>query len=389
MEAKALVNKPVIPRLSPEQQVLLGAIRVDGAQEERLREILARGLDWPLLRQMALSHEVLPLLYIRLKALGEDLLPTDELEQLRALYLANVHRTLRLTQKLLRALDLLAGRGIEALPFKGPALAVQAYGEVSLRQFVDLDILIHPQNFRPTYELLVNAGYGPLFPMSDRKAEELMGSAQVCPDPAQPHAVADRRLRRWMRHVNHLGFSGHDCMLEVHWAVAPRFLASRLDPERFWQGLQSAYLNGRGLPVFSPENTALTLCLHGARHRWYQLKGIADLAHLVQRYPTLDGASLLEQSEGLGLRRILCLGLQLAEVVGGAALQPAVRTLVYQDVHARELAHHVQGLLFVGKQSDGHNGLVARLLFDLRSRDHLQDQLCYLFERILYSAQRA
>ena len=383
MEVKALVHKPVIPRLSPEQQVLLGAIRVDGAQDERLREILARGLDWPLLRQMALSHEVLPLLYTRMKALGEGLLPTDELEQLRALYLANVHRTLRLAQKLLRALDLLAGRGIEALPFKGPALAVQAYDELPLRQFIDLDILIHPQDLRPAYDLLVAAGYRPLFPPGGGIAGRL-ARADYAPSASDRVPPMDaRQLSYWLRRLNHLAFSDQASTLEVHWAVAPRFLALTLEPECFWRGLRAARLNGREIRLLSPENSALVLCLHGARHRWYQLKEIADLAQLMRRCPELDWPALFDRGKELGIRRILCLALQLAEEVGGASLPAEIRVPVRADAQVRGLACQARGWLFEGSGPGGARDLMDRLLFDLRCRERFQDRLYYLYDRVL------
>jgi len=40
---------------------------------------------------------------------------------------------------------LLEENGIEALTFKGPALAQMAYGDTSLRHYSDLDILIRKE----------------------------------------------------------------------------------------------------------------------------------------------------------------------------------------------------------------------------------------------------
>jgi hypothetical protein len=44
------------------------------------------------------------------------------------------------------------------VPFKGPALAVQAYGDLSLRQYDDLDLLIHEADVPRAYQLLIANG---------------------------------------------------------------------------------------------------------------------------------------------------------------------------------------------------------------------------------------
>ena len=61
----------------------------------------------------------------------------------------NAQRSLRLTQRTAKILACLARRGIEAIPYKGPALAQTVYGDVAMRQFSDLDILIRCVGLRP------------------------------------------------------------------------------------------------------------------------------------------------------------------------------------------------------------------------------------------------
>jgi len=64
-----------------------------------------------------------------------------------------------MTQHLLKVLDLLTGSGVEAIPFKGPVLAVQAYGDLLMRSFVDLDILIHAKDLSRVSKILIDQGY--------------------------------------------------------------------------------------------------------------------------------------------------------------------------------------------------------------------------------------
>ena len=64
------------------------------------------------------------------------------LEALRQQDKANAHRALWLTLELLNIHRHLQTRGLEVLPYKGPVLAETLYGNVAMRQFSDLDLLI-------------------------------------------------------------------------------------------------------------------------------------------------------------------------------------------------------------------------------------------------------
>src|SRR5207249_1097507 len=71
----------------------------------------------------------------------------------------NARRNLYMLRALLEILDLFEQHGIRAIPFKGPLLAAQAYGGVALRCFLDLDILIQPNELERARSLLVSRGY--------------------------------------------------------------------------------------------------------------------------------------------------------------------------------------------------------------------------------------
>ena len=50
---------------------------------------------------------------------------------------------------------------IQALAFKGPTLAQNAYGDITLRQFGDLDILIRKKDRSRMVSILLNEQYIP------------------------------------------------------------------------------------------------------------------------------------------------------------------------------------------------------------------------------------
>ena len=58
-------------------------------------------------------------------------------------------------------LDVLAGRGIRALPLKGTALAESVHGDASMRRSVDIDVLVAPDALSEAAEALRALGYAP------------------------------------------------------------------------------------------------------------------------------------------------------------------------------------------------------------------------------------
>ena len=86
------------PSFTPEQELLLWLIRVDHTKDQRAAEILSRGIDWNYVRVTAIQHGIIPLLYKRLKEEMSDLVPSNDLAELRTLFMANAVRNLRMTQ---------------------------------------------------------------------------------------------------------------------------------------------------------------------------------------------------------------------------------------------------------------------------------------------------
>ena len=145
----------------PEVELLLLCARTcDGsARAQRIRDLLQKDLDWLSLLRTASQHGVMPLMYHSLKTLCPDAVPQAILAQLHAHFLANTAHNLRLTQELLTLLHLWESHRVSVIPYKGLTLAAAIYGNLALRQFGDLDILVRPQDARQARELPFARGY--------------------------------------------------------------------------------------------------------------------------------------------------------------------------------------------------------------------------------------
>ncbi|NJN18389.1 MAG: nucleotidyltransferase family protein [Oscillochloris sp.] len=126
-------------RATTEQQVLLAALRA--ALNPAVPAVPApQAIDWDSLLSLAERHRVLPLLVAGLLDVPALLRDRARAEALRSMMLAG---------ELRHILSLLKQAGVTAIPYKGPALALQIYGNAALRQGGDLDLLIAPRDLMP------------------------------------------------------------------------------------------------------------------------------------------------------------------------------------------------------------------------------------------------
>jgi hypothetical protein len=337
------------PKFTPEQEVLLWAIRVDHTKDQRVAEILTSGIEWGYMRETAIQHGIIPLLYKRLKGEMADLVPSDELTTLRTLFLANAIRNIRMTQQLLKLLDLLANSSVEAMPFKGPVLAVQAYGDLSMRSFRDLDILIHANDLGRVYQILTDQGY-------------------VLTDPSQMNA---QKILRIIKQKD-LQFAFHENILEVHWKIIERTFAVPLDMDQIWDRSLPFFINDQKIKTLSPEDMVIVLCFHGIKHAWQSLNWLADLIYTISNNPDLKWHDLFARAENIGLKRIVLIGLFLAHKNGGIRYGFEIENLFASDTTMQKLASKIQLNAFQ------YQTLLIKPFFYLKSRERFKDQIMFL-----------
>ena len=107
-----------------------------------MHAIVDAGVDWHRAIRMASVQTVMPLVYRYLTSELEGVLPAAAADMLRGAFFGNSVRNRALACELVRLMALLKAGGVEPLALKGPALAMAAYGDVAMRQFTDLDLLV-------------------------------------------------------------------------------------------------------------------------------------------------------------------------------------------------------------------------------------------------------
>jgi hypothetical protein len=339
----------------PEGQILIWVARrsLDDRAAEQLRQLLRPGLDWEYLVQSADRHCLVPLLYVHLNKVAPSLVPQPVLSELRNAYHEYTRCNFLLTGELIKVLESLEGNGIQAIPFKGPTLALQAYGEVGLRQFADLDVLVHKQDVPQVRELLISRGFKPTTELT----------------PVQQAALL--RFDCAYNFDNQRGV-----VLDVHWDFIEQHFSIDMNSDGLWDRLESITIGDKRSMTLSAEDLLLILCLHGFTHLWERLGWISDVASLIDARNDLDWQSVFQNAERLGLRRILMLGLVLASDLLGATIPAKARATIAADGVVTGLAHQLRQQLFEERPAPGFfGGAILHLKMRERKRDRFRSCL--------------
>jgi hypothetical protein len=335
----------------PEIRLLISCVSPAKNQGESIRVLADEKLDWELLLRLAARHAITPLLYCKLKAVSPHRISAP----LETAFQENARNSLLLTGELLQLQQLFQREGIPVLPVKGPTLAMAAYGNLALRQFVDLDLLVPKSHALHARDLLLARGY--------------VNHQQLSP----------RREKAYLRvyYEFTLSSEGGQSLVELQWATTPHFFSVPLEISPFWDRAESICLAHREVPSLCTEDLLLVLCIHGAKHCWSYLSLVADVAWLITRRPNVQWDALLQRARSIGGLRMVLLGLKLASSILEAPLPQSLLQSIESDRSVRILAAKVTARLFSPRDQPG--GILRDGIFHMQAREHWQDRARYVY----------
>jgi hypothetical protein len=259
-------------------------------------------------------------------------------------------RNLQMAGELVRLLDALEAAGVRALSYKGPVLALAAYGDLGMRRFSDLDVLVHPADVAAASAVLEACGYAGGYAFT----------------PAEARAF--ERLDGDYPFVHH----GTGILVELHCRVASTRFVVDLPTEALWAESVDMELAGRPVRTLSPRHGALVAAVHGAKHRWKRLEWLVSFAVLAR---AADAAALMDAAGRARAERDLLLALALAERVLGQEVPAALGARVAADAVVARLAGQVDSELRLGGGDDAAD---ANLRFNLLLRRGVVERLRYV-----------
>jgi len=331
----------------PEKRLLICCARTQLPPKfaEEIRKLAALRLDWDFLFDEATGNSLRPFVARHLSACATEIVPPQQLKRLSDAVRANTARCLFLTAELIKVMDGFRDAGISAVPYKGPVAAVQAYEDITLREFEDLDIIVRQQDMPRVNEVLTGLGYRLAFPwiLSPNAGSSLVPGEY-----------------RYLDHSRRM-------VVEVHTERTLRHFPIPPDLDDLSRHLVPVFLCGREIRTFAPEDALVLLCIHGSKDFWERISWIADIAELIRACPKLDWNAVSHRADSWKARRILHLGLALASEMLDAPLPDEIGALVKQDRAAGVLASEVAQRLL--RRDESAFGAAGRFSFRRRMVD--------------------
>jgi hypothetical protein len=279
-----------------------------------------KGKDNPVgyLIGLASYHGVLPLLYHTLQVLlkDENSYEPHTMHHIKRLYEAMKEHYAYITQKnmymsaqLLHFLSRFEKEDIAMLAFKGPTLAVSAYGDITLRQFGDIDILVHRRDVPQIMKIMDAEGY--------------------LPDVTLPEGDAEH----YYDLLTTIGFDNpvSKMRIEVHWELLSHNYAVAWKSDSLWHKTELVTLNRKEIPVLAFEDMLVYLCLHGSKHLFERMEWVCDIDRMIRTQENIDWKKIITSAKQIGVFRMLLLGLSLASDFYDLPLPDEIRKAVSRD----------------------------------------------------------
>jgi len=335
---------PRVRRFEPEFELLIACC--NNARQSDLLPLLTPDLNWDRVIESAEHHRLLP-------ALCEAFVSKNQCPvALRERARSHAWRILQFTAELKKIARCFEQHGIRFLAHKGPALAQVLYGDPTMRQFGDLDLLVKPQDVPQARTALVELGYEPGLRLSPRQEKSY--------------------LRSGYEYV--FGLNSERNLVELQWQIVPRFCAINSKMEALFERSIEIEVDGARIRILGYEDQMLVLCVHAAKHEWTQLGMLRDILALTQC--DLDWDWIVIEARRLGISKILQVSLMIVrelffvDLPGAVLSTPAFRG-------AAGLARTVVSKLQCDHEPDTESWQYFRA--QLRTRERWRDRTQFIW----------
>jgi hypothetical protein len=340
---------------SPEMALLLQCAGATGEQSYLETATLAGAVEsWEIFLELASGHAIVPLVDQQLARIALGTVPPAIAASIGVAARESAVQSLRLSGDLVAVLSALSAAAIDAIPFKGPTLATLIYGNLSLRQFEDLDILVHREEVERSRSVLLSLGYVAVLPYDkdQRASMQLSGHHEQ-----HAHPVSGTTI-------------------ELHWSLNNRSLTHDSFEHHWWESRQGALIGGASMRTLGVEQMLLYLCMHGGKHSWGRLSWLCDLQRALVAYPDADWDRVWALAAESGSVRMVGIGLTLVDTLfEGAALTEPAASGRGCDMDANRVS-----TLIVNRFRNSDSSLPSPdFKVQLRSRERRRDQLRYVW----------
>jgi hypothetical protein len=332
-------------KLNKELEILLEVIRTKTCPNNGVFNKEHPPTNWEALLTASLKHGLLPLIYKKLVLLQKSAIPASILMKFKSIYLRILQDSLHRGNQLKKILKIFNDTDIEVIPFKGPVLSIQAYGDLDFRVSADLDILINHKDFSRVYDTLIKAGYEPFYPLSTRKK------------------------KLWLRAKRDIEFFSSKIIIDIHQRLSQAHVSFGLSEEDK-RGDNFIYMMDQKVKVLSPENTILYMCINHTKDQWSSLKMVSDLSYFIFNNPQIDWVKLIQKAKKMGLLRMVLSGFLLLKQLVDESFPDVIIHEMEKDNKIYHLAAKYKKQLFSGNTDQKIFNRIASISGALDSNRH-------------------
>jgi len=222
--------------------------------------------QWGQLARRVIERQAAPLVLHRLRTCElTHLLPPSVISLWEKAAWKTLSRKLLLSDEFVRVARAFTGAGIQFIPMKGICLSEELYPSPGMRQFSDIDILVHEADSDAAVAELHQMGY-----------KEAGIAAELPPDV---HALSDASHRPPLVRKG--------IMVEIHTRVHRRREDWQVDHDDLWRTAVETRLYGQPVKVFSRTYQLLTVAIHHDKHfreGKFQMTGYYDMVHMLRQW---------------------------------------------------------------------------------------------------------
>ena len=309
-----------LPEFAPELALVIACSRWPCGESvgREIRTImLASTIDWGQFLDWVRRNRIAPLVYHNLRQSSSRLVPDEVFTWLQREATQNSRRVLLQIAEAARITRLLTNAGIQSMIIKGPVLSVLAFGDPSLRENHDIDLVIDSGRAVEADRVIAEAGYRRIMP-------------QLGLTPPRYELY-----RRW-RGQSAYYLDSFDVILELHWRLTANSLLLPLDAPMF-SHIQQIDFAGTSFATLTNEHLFLYLCVHGSVHMWFRLKWLADIAALLQQLRPEVIDRIADRAQMLELDRPLHSALMLSHKLMATPVPSDILTKACRNHVARKL----------------------------------------------------
>jgi len=228
-----------------EDRLILSCIKInpDRSELELIDKLIPQVLDWDYFISTIIDRGIGPLFYKKLPLLvNANQIPAVVKTKLQQVYYKTFSRSVVLYEHFREVMKSFNDAGIDIIALKGIYLSEKLYGDIGLRQFSDIDLLVKEEDAEKCISILGQSGYH----SSEYKVAEFV------------------RKNTEILHFPPMIRDG--VSIEIHTKLHKNSEKYKIDVQSVWDSASPVTLNGAKVYVPDLYHQLIHLCLHLDKH---------------------------------------------------------------------------------------------------------------------------